>query len=341
MVFATCSRDDRELAYLVRKLFNGLIALLAMTFIVFVLQSVIPADPARLIAGPAAPTATIEALRMKLGLEEPIGSRYIKFLVGVAHGDFGTSVRTRQPVLADILKYLPATLELAFVAMSIGVLSAIGLAVLQATYPSVRLLRVTFVGLGAAPVVLTSLLLVYFIWFKLDWLPGSGRLSVRGYTGPTGFYLIDTLLSGDLPRYVDALRHLILPAIALAIPITVAVGQVLSSSLLDVLRQGYIRTARGKGLSMVVVILRHGLRNAANGALTMGGLQVRLLFGNMLIVERIFGWPGLGFYMVQALAYSDVPAILGIALLLGAFYVMVATVVEITQRIADPRIAVD
>ncbi|WJH37973.1 ABC transporter permease (plasmid) [Aliirhizobium terrae] len=329
------------MGFLTRKLGSGIITLLLMTFVVFCLQSVVPSDPARLIAGPAAPAATIEALRTQMGLDDDIVTRYGRFLADLMKGDLGTSIRTRQPVLSDIAKYAPATLELAVVAMVIGILAAAALAVLQATYPALRILRLSFAGIGSAPVFLTSLLFVYLFWFHLGWLPGSGRLDVRGFSGPTGLLIVDTLASGDLPLFGDALAHLVLPACVLAAPIAVAIGQVLTSSLLDVMRQGYIRTARGKGLRLITVVMRHGLRNAANSALTMSGLQVRLLFGNILVVERIFGWPGLGMYTVQALSYSDFTAILGVALILGAIYITVGTLVEMAQRIADPRITFD
>ncbi len=327
--------------YLGRKIAGGILTLMAMTFLVFCLQSVVPADPARLIAGPAAPPATIKALRAQMGLDENVITRYRHFLTRVAHGDLGISVRTRQPVVNDIRKHLPASIELAVVALLLGISVAVTVAVVQATYPSLRMLRLALVGLGSLPVFLTGLMLVLVVWYKLGWLPGSGRLAVRGFSGPTGLLLVDTLISGNLRLFVDAAAHLVLPASVLALPVAVAVGQVLSSSLHDVMKHGYIRTARAKGLRFVWVAVHHGLRNAANAALTMSGLQARLLFGNMLVVERIFAWPGLGMYMVQALAYLDLPAILGVALVLGGLYVLVGMIVESTQRIADPRISIE
>lgn len=327
------------MAFLVRKIGGGIITLLLMTFVVFCLQSVVPTDPARLIAGPAAPASTVEAIRSELGLDDDLVTRYGRFLHRLTQGDLGHSVRTRRPVVNDIVQYLPATLELAAVAMTLGIFFATIISVVQAAYPHTRILRLFFVGIGSAPVYLTALILAYLAWFKLGWLPGSGRLSVR-LDGQTGILLIDTALLAEPRLLVDAISHLILPALVLALPITVAISQALSSSLYDVMRQGYIRTARGKGLSITVVIVRHGLRNAANSALTMGGLQARLMFGNMLIVERVFGWPGLGMYMVESIAYSDLPAILGVALLLGTVYIIVGTAVRIAQQTADPRISV-
>jgi peptide/nickel transport system permease protein/dipeptide transport system permease protein len=191
---------------------------------------------------------------------------------------------------------------------------------------------------GSAPIFLTALLLAYVLWFKLGWLPGSGRLSARGFTGPTGLNVIDGVLAGRFDVSLDALRHLILPAVALSLPIAVAVGRSLTSALREVLQQPYIRTARGEGLSELHVVVRHGLRNAASAPLAMIGLQVELLFGNLLIVERVFAWPGLGLYMVQAFVSSDLPAVLGVSLVFGAIYIVVNVAVEIAQSLADPRI---
>ena len=164
-------------------------------------------------------------------------------------------------------------------------------------------------------------------------------MSYRDFAGPTGFNLIDGILAGRPEVSLDALPHMILPALALALPIAVAVGRSLNGALHDVMRQAYIRTARGKGLSETEVLLRHGLRNAASAPLAMIGLQVGLLFGNLLVVERVFGWPGLGLYTVQAFASADLPAVLGVSMVFGTFYILVNTLIEIGQSLADPRIS--
>lgn len=325
-------------AYLVRR-FAGLVTvLLAMSFVVFCLQSVIPVDPARAIAGPMAPAETIEAVREKLGLDQPIATQYARFLARLTAGDLGTSVRTRQPVSADIAKYLPASVELGAVAMMLGVALAALVAALQARFPRSSLLRLVITGAGSAPIFLTGLLFAYVFWFKLGWLPGSGRLDARRFAGPTGLNLVDGLLTGRPEVSLDALAHLILPALALALPIAVAIGRSLSGALREVMQQPYIRTARGKGIDETAVLMRHGLRNAASAPLAMIGLQVGLLFGNMLIVERVFAWPGLGLYLVQAFGSSDLPAVLGVSLVFGAIYILIGIAVEIGQSLADPRI---
>jgi ABC-type dipeptide/oligopeptide/nickel transport system permease component len=326
------------LAYLAKRSAGLIVVLVTMSFIVFCLQSIIPTDPARAVAGPTAPTETVERIRQQLGLNDPIIVQYGRFLGRLAQGGLGTSVRTRQPVTSDVVKYLPASLELALVAMLFGVGIAGLLAVIQNGMRRSGPIRIAIIAAGSTPIFLSSLLLVYFLWFRLNWLPGSGRLSIRRFTGPSGFDLLDGFLLGRPEVSLDAFLHLILPGLALALPIAVAVSRSLNGSLHDVMKQTYIRTARGKGLGEATLVLRHGLRNAASAPLAMIGLQVGLLFGNLLIVERVFAWPGLGLYAVQAFASSDLPAVLGVSMVFGTFYILVNIVIEILQSLADPRI---
>jgi len=326
------------LVYFIRRLSGLVVVLLAMSFAVFCLQSIIPADPARAIAGPLTPLSSVNALRQQLGLDDPIIVQYGRFLSRLAEGDLGTSTRTRQPVAADIREYLPASLELSLAALCIGLVLAAVIAVMPRILGGSGGLRFLLIAAGSVPTFMSALLLVYFLWFRLGWLPGSGRMSEDDIGGPTGFNMIDALVGGRGDLSLDAARHLLLPALALALPIAVAVGRSLDSALREVMQQPYIGTARGKGLREAVVVLRHGLRNAASPALAMVGLQIRLLFGNLLIVERIFAWPGLGLYLVQAFANSDLPAVLGVSLVFGAIYILVGIAVEIGQSLADPRI---
>ncbi len=326
------------LVYFIRRLSGLVVVLLAMSFAVFCLQSIIPADPARAIAGPLTPLSSVNALRQQLGLDDPIIVQYGRFLSRLAEGDLGTSTRTRQPVAADIREYLPASLELSLAALCIGLVLAAVIAVMPRILGGSGGLRFLLIAAGSVPTFMSALLLVYFLWFRLGWLPGSGRMSEDDIGGPTGFNMIDALVGGRGDLGLDAARHLLLPALALALPIAVAVGRSLDSALREVMQQPYIGTARGKGLREAVVVLRHGLRNAASPALAMVGLQIRLLFGNLLIVELVFGWPGLGLYMVQSLSSADLPAVLGVTVVLGTFYILVNIVVEILQTLADPRI---
>lgn len=326
------------LAYLAKSIVGAVAVLLMMSFIVFGLQSIIPADPARAIAGPNAPLETVEAMREQLGLDDPAVVQYGRFLLRLAHGDLGMSVRTRRPVSEDIRQYLPATLELGLASIVLGLALAGVMAALQFLIRGSGGIRLAMVGVGSTPIFLSALLLTYFFWFRLDWLPGAGRLAYLDFAGPTGLNIVDGILLGRPEVSLDALRHMILPALALALPIGIAVGRSLNGALHEVMRQAYIRTARGKGLSETTVLWRHGLRNAATAPLSMLSLQVRLLFGNLLVVERIFGWPGLGLYTVQAFASADLPAVLGVAIVFGILYILVNTLIEIVQSVADSRI---
>ncbi len=183
------------------------------------------------------------------------------------------------------------------------------------------------------------MLLSLVFWYRLGWLPGGGRITPDDFRlGPTGFMILDGILSGQGRLVANAIEHLLLPALTLALPIAVAIGRSLTSSLLDVYRQSYIRTARAKGLTELRVLLHHTLRNAAGPALSMLGLQVAVLFNNLLIVERLFSWPGLGLYTVQAFAAADLPAVLGVALVVAVTYLATAAVIDVVRAILDPRL---
>jgi len=176
-------------------------------------------------------------------------------------------------------------------------------------------------------------------WYWLGWLPGGGRVTPDVYQpGPTHLMVLDGLLTGHLGLSWNALQHLALPALTLALPVAVSIGRTLESSLTVVLRQGYIRTARAKGLPDAVILRRHALRNAAGAPLSMFGLQFALMFTNLLIVELIFSWPGLGYYLVQSFAASDLPAVLGVALVFAVAYLLLTSLIEAAQGWLDPRL---
>ena len=317
----------------------GLIAVLVvMSLIVFVLQSIIPADPARALAGPNAPEEVVEAIRDRLGLNDPVLVQYGDYVRRVLQGDLGTSVRTRQPVAADIVTFAPASLELMLVALALGVGLGTGVAILQHLVRGAAVARVVLLALGSVPIFLAALLLVWLFWFQLDWLPGGARIGIRRFAGPTGFMLLDGILLGRGDVIGSALRHLALPALTLAIPIAVAMARSITSSLETTMQQPYIRMVRGKGLTEGRILWRHALRNSAAAPLAMVGLQVGLLFADLLIVERIFAWPGLGLYTVQAFASSDLPAVLGVSLVFGAFFIAVNILIDLAQAGLDPRI---
>ncbi len=325
--------------FLLKRL-GGLVAILfMMVLIVFLLQEVVPADPARATVGPNAPRSQVEAKRIELGLDKPVLLRFGRYLARLMNGDLGTSIRTRRPVAVDIAAALPASLELLAAGLVLGVLIGFILAFSYDLAGWGTLVRTLLIGSASSPVFLTGMLLVVLFWFRLGWLPGSGR-SAAGSIGPTGFAVLDGLLAGRLDLTADALKHLVLPALTLALPMGAAVGRTLRSSMVTVSRQLYIRTARSKGLSERGIVFRHVLRNAAQAPLAMVGLQIGLVSANLLIVERIFAWPGVGLYAVQATGGSDLPAVLGVSLIFAIIYIVLNTGIDLLQGWLDPRLAV-
>ena len=319
-----------------------LVVLLVLTMVVFVIQAVLPADPVRAAVGGQATEQVVEAKRHELGYDQPLPTQYVNFLGKVVQGDFGDSLRTRRPVLEDISKFAPATLELAFTAALLaGILGIIlGLWSAHGGRGS-GTARVTMLGLSSAPTFFMAILLILLFYRNLGWAPASGRMSSQySDSGPSGFLLVDSLLHGNPSQWWDAVRHLVLPAFVLALGPAVAIGRVLRSSLLDVMRQDHVRTARAKGLSERMVVLRHALRNASGPALSMAGLQVGLLLAGVVVVELVFAWPGLGLYTQQSIQQADFPAVIGITLVLGIAYVVINAVVDILQLVADPRLRV-
>jgi ABC-type dipeptide/oligopeptide/nickel transport system permease component len=329
------------LLYLVKRTAGLVGVLLAMSITLFALQEIIPADPARAAVGPNAPRMLVEAKRKDMGLDQPLVTRYWRYMRNITRGDLGESVHTHNPVARDLAHFMPASAELAFTALALGVSLGGALAMAQTAGPRIgQMLRLTLVIATSAPIFLVGLLLSLLFWYRLGWLPGGGRITPDDFMpGPTGFLILDGVLTGQGRLVASAMKHLFLPALTLALPIAVAVGRTLASSLMDVYRQSYIRTARAKGLTELRVLLRHTLRNAAGPALSMLGLQIAVLFNNLIIVERLFSWPGLGLYTVQAFAAADLPAVLGVALVAAVTYLATGAIIDVVRAALDPRLS--
>ncbi|MCW2649206.1 MAG: transporter permease [Mycobacterium sp.] len=316
--------------------------LVALTAVMFLLQHISPLDPVHAQLGAQASADAVAARRHALGLDQPIANQFWNYLVAAVHGDLGTSYRTRHPVSSDLIDFFPATLELAFYGIAIALI----LAVLMAFGTTLKwrgsgvLRGVLFTG-ASAPMFLLGILGLILFYQRLGWVPANGRISVADPpTGPTGLLTVDGLLAGRLDVVADALHHLILPAVVIAISPAVAIGRVLRSCLLTDVDSDYARTARAKGLSENRVVAGHVLRNVVGSALSMTGLQVGLMFSGVLVVEQVFGWPGIGQYIAQSIPVADFPAIAGVTLILGVVYVLINAAVDLLQAAADPRIAV-
>jgi peptide/nickel transport system permease protein len=325
-----------------KRIVAAFVILVSLTAVLFGLQRISKTDPVHTMLGPGASPQAIAAERHKLGLDKPIASQFWHYLTGVLHGDFGTSYRTRRPVSTDLGTFLPATLELAMFGLLLALVLA-GLLAVATTlrWPGAGLFRFVLLLGGSTPAFFLAIGGIIVFYKYLGVLPATGRSS-GGATvdGPTHLLTLDALLHGNVGLFFDALKHLLLPGLAVAIGPAVSIGRVLRSSLLTTMQQDYTRTARAKGLREIRVLAKHILRNSSGPALSMIGLQVGLMFAGVLVVESIFAWPGLGEYTAQSLPVDDFPAIAGVTLLLGVGYVLINTVVDIVQAIADPRINV-
>ena len=315
---------------------------IALIAVMFVLQHISPMDPVKAQLGANASADAVAARRHTLGLDQPMINQFWKYLVAAVHGDLGSSYRTRHLVSSDLGDFFPATLELALYGLGLALILA-GLLAFGTTLKwrgAGALRAILFTG-AAAPMFLLGILGLIVFYQKLGWVPANGRISVPNPpTGPTGMLTIDGLISGRLDVVANALQHLILPAVVIALGPAVAIGRVLRSSLLIDADSDYARTARAKGLSEGRIMAAHVLRNSVGGALSMTGLQVGLMFSGVLVVEQVFGWPGIGQYIAQSIPVADFPAIAGVTLMLGVLYVVVNTAVDLLQAAADPRIAV-
>jgi peptide/nickel transport system permease protein len=326
--------------FIAKRLVAAVLIMLALTAVMFGLAKLSPIDPVHAMLGPSASASAILAEKHRLGLDRPVLAQFGSYLSGALHGDLGMSYRTRRPVSTDLASFIPATAELSL----FGLAFALVLAALLAVGSTLRwrgaaVFRLLLMAGASTPAFLLAIAGILVFYSKLGWLPATGRTGyANAPAGPTGLLTLDGLLHGRPAVTLDALRHLLLPALAIAVVPAVSIGRVLRSSLLDGMRSDYVRTARAKGISERAVLLRHVLRNCLGAALSMTGLQVGLMFSGILVIEEIFAWPGIGQYMAQSIPAGDFPAISGVTLVLGAGYVAVNAIVDILQAAADPRI---
>ena len=308
------------------------------------LSHTIPANPAALFLGQRASSdpKLVKAFDVKWGLDKPLPVQYFDYMVNLVHGNLGTSIFTHQPVSADLLRYFPATIELALCAFLISLVVSIPLGVLaavkQGTWIDGLIRTVTLVG-SSMPVFWLAILSlqIFYVYLGID--PGPGRLSATATppSGTGGFYIIGSLIRGDWSTLGDAVSHVILPAIVLSTWSIGVITRVTRTNMLAVLQQDYLRTARAKGGREVYVVVRHALPNALLPILTLAGLAFGDLMSGAVTTETIFAWPGIGLYSYQSATSLDFPAIMGIALLVSFVYLAINLVVDLLYGMIDRR----
>ena len=334
-----------RLKFIGKRLFYLVIMLFGVATLVFILTKMIPGDPtvANLSQRALNDPQVVAAYRAKYGLDQPVFVQYILYIKNLLHLDLGTSIRTNKPVLDELARCYPATIELALFAIILAAFLGILFGVISAIKRNsildqvVRALSVTGVSI---PSFWFALLVLYFFYYKLHIFPGPGRLS-NSFSAPatvTGMYVIDSLIEGNPAKALDALQHLILPGLVLAAFTMGLITRTTRSNLLDVMSTDYIRTARAKGLSRVGLIVRHALGNALIPVLTVIGLGLGNLLGGMVLVETIFNWPGVGQFAYESVLSVDYPSIIGVALLIALNYMVINTVVDILYGVIDPRV---
>jgi peptide/nickel transport system permease protein len=330
--------------FLVRRLGFLVLVILGVSVLTFVVSHVVPADPAALIAGKDASPEQINRIRHTLGLDQPLPVQYVSYMGKLLTGDLGYSSYSRRPVVQDFGDYFPATIELTIYALVLCVLVGVPLGVyagLARGGPVDHLSRVISIAGSAMPYFWLGLLLQLVFYGRLGWLPELGRIDTF-MTAPhriTGLYTLDSLLTWNIPALGSSLKHVVLPALTLASFSLSLVVRVTRASMVDVLGQDYIRTARAKGVARFSVVMRHALRNALIPTVTLLGLQVGNLLGGVFLVEIVFSWPGIGYYSVNAIQNFDYQAIMSITVLLAVVYTLVNLLVDIAYTRLDPRIS--
>jgi peptide/nickel transport system permease protein len=330
-------------AYIVRRLLLATLAIAGVLVIVFFLSHIIPDDPVAAILGPQAPNDVIEDLRRRWGLDRPVHEQFVRFVVRLIQGDLGTSLATHRPVIKDLREFFPATIELATAAILIGVLVglAVGIvsAVARGTWIDHLVRFLSLIGLSM-PVFWLGLILLFIFYFRLALVPGPGQLDIFISRPPTvtGLITIDSLLARDFAALKNALGHLLLPAVVLGSHALVSIARITRSSMLEVLGQDYIKTARAKGLAERTVILKHALKNGLLPIITVIGIYYGSLLEGAVLTETVFAWPGLGRYATSAILSQDFAAIMGVTILIALIFSLANLIVDILYGLLNPKI---
>ncbi|WP_394947776.1 ABC transporter permease [Xanthobacter variabilis] len=330
-----------------KRLAQAIPTLFGVIVVTFILTRALPGDPAAYFAGPAATPESIAQVRAALGLDKPLAAQFLRYLQDLATGDLGQSISTGQTVLSDIVTRLPASLELTLSALALSVAIAVPLGILAATRQGTfidHLCRVVVTAGVSLPVFFTGLALVYVFYYQLGLAPAPiGRLDFAYISPPpvTGFFVIDALLAGDAETAGAAFGQLILPAVTLAIFTLAPLARMTRAAMLQVLGSDFIRTARAAGLSRRQVLFSYAFRNALLPVITTFGMVFSFALGANVLVEKVFAWPGIGSYAVEALVVSDYAAVQGFVLVMAILFVVVNLLIDLSYTLIDPRVGFD
>jgi peptide/nickel transport system permease protein len=330
-----------------RRLAQAVPSIIGIIVVTFLLTRALPGDPAVYFAGPAADEKSIAEIRAALGLDKSLFEQFWLYLGDLVRGDLGVSISTGRPVLEELATRLPASLELTLVALIFAIGTALPLGILAATRPNSwvdHLCRVVVTAGVSLPVFFTGLFFVYTFYFLLDVVPSPlGRLDIF-YIAPdhvTGFYLIDSLIAGDLDTFGASFAQIVLPAITMGVFVLAPLARMTRASMLQALGSDYIRTAQASGLSRGKVLFSYAFRNALLPILTTLGMVFSFMLGANVLVEKVFAWPGIGSYAVNALVVSDFAAVQGFVLSMAILFVLVNLAIDVLYTIVDPRVGIE
>lgn len=330
--------------FVARRLVFLIVVVFGVSILTFAVSHLVPADPARLLLGKTAPPDAIAKLRHDLGLDKPVPVQYVIYMKNLLHGDLGQSISSHRPVIDDFRDYFPATLELTIYALLFCVVVGLPLGVLSAIYKDEwvdHLTRMISLAGVSMPLFWLGLVFQVVLYGRLHLLPANERLDafVNAPHHITGMYTVDSLVTANWGALGNSLEHIILPALTLGFATLATVIRVTRASMLETLKQDYIRTAQAKGVRRWRINFRHALRNALIPTTTLLGLQVGNLLGGAFLVEIVFSWPGIGFYSVQAIRAFDYAAIMGITIIVAVGYTLVNLAVDVLYAVLDPRIS--
>ena len=332
---------------ILRRLSTAIPTLIGVVIVTFLLTRVLPGDTASYFAGPAATPQAIDEVRKKLGLDRSLPAQFVSYVQGLATGDLGSSLSTGQPVVKDIETRLPASAELTLAGLILALAIAIPLGILAAVRQGSwidHLCRVIATAGVSLPVFFSGLLLVYVCYYHLGWAPAPlGRLDAFSSAPDTvtGFYLIDSLIARDFDTFRAAAAQLVLPATTLALFALAPIARMTRASMLEALASEFVRTAKASGLSPRTVIVTYAFRNALLPVVTTLGMVFSFLLGANVLVEKVFAWPGIGSYAVEALIKSDFAPVQGFVLAMAILYVMLNLLIDMLYGVIDPRVRLE